>query len=152
MTKRDVEAYLGPGRERPRRAGRDARCAGDRPAPAGAPRRNPRAEARGTAPAPALSPRSAAAEEGETVEADVGRCRKGIAEHMRRSLDSPRTSRERRGRHDAGVVGSAQKLKPEFQDAYGVDLSCLAFIVRAAVEARPRLAVDQRRGSRRRRS
>jgi 2-oxoglutarate dehydrogenase E2 component (dihydrolipoamide succinyltransferase) len=70
---------------------------------------------------------------GETLE-PMNAMRKGIAEHMRRSLDTSAHVTSAIEVDMSRVVAIRQKLKPELQKSYGVNLTYLAFIARATVE------------------
>jgi 2-oxoglutarate dehydrogenase E2 component (dihydrolipoamide succinyltransferase) len=61
--------------------------------------------------------------------------RRGIAEHMRRSLDTSAHVTSAIEVDMSKVAAIRQKLKKEFQEAYGVNPTYLAFVARAAVEA-----------------
>jgi 2-oxoglutarate dehydrogenase E2 component (dihydrolipoamide succinyltransferase) len=97
-----------------------------------APTAAPAAPAETPAPAPAPAP-TPAAEEGETMEA-MSAMRRGIAEHMRRSLDTSAHVTSAIEVDMSKVVAIRQKLKKEYQEAYGVNPTFLAFVARAAVE------------------
>ena len=85
-------------------------------------------------PAPAAAPAPAAEpQEGETVEA-MSPMRRGIAEHMRRSLDTAAHVTSSIEVDMSKVVSIREKLKKEYQAAYGVNPTYLAFVARAAVE------------------
>ena len=60
--------------------------------------------------------------------------RRGIAEHMRRSLDTSAHVTSAIEVDMSKVVAIRKKLKPEYQQAYGVNLTYLAFVARATVE------------------
>jgi 2-oxoglutarate dehydrogenase E2 component (dihydrolipoamide succinyltransferase) len=60
--------------------------------------------------------------------------RRGIAEHMRRSLDTSAHVTSAIEVDMSKVAAIRQKLKKEYQDAYGVNPTYLAFVARAAVE------------------
>ncbi len=103
------------------------------PAPAPAP---PPAPA--PAPAPAAPPApvpvaSAEAQPGETIE-PMNAMRKGIAEHMRRSLDTSAHVTSAIEVDMSKVVDIRERLKKDFESSYGVKLTYLAFVARAAVE------------------
>jgi pyruvate dehydrogenase E2 component (dihydrolipoamide acetyltransferase) len=87
-----------------------------------------------TAPAaePAV-PQPVGAAEGEQFE-PVNAMRRGIAEHMRRSLDTAAHVTSAIEVDMSKVVGIRKKLKPEYQKAYGINVTYLAFISRATVE------------------
>jgi pyruvate dehydrogenase E2 component (dihydrolipoamide acetyltransferase) len=61
--------------------------------------------------------------------------RRGIAEHMRRSLDTSAHVTTVFEVDLTNVVQLRQKLKGEYQTSYGVNLTYLAFIARATIEA-----------------
>ncbi|MGH3049008.1 MAG: biotin/lipoyl-containing protein, partial [Gaiellaceae bacterium] len=70
---------------------------------------------------------------GETVE-PMTAMRRGIAEHMRRSLDTGAHVTSAIEVDLSRVVAVRQRLKKEYQAAYGVNPTYLAFAARAAVE------------------
>jgi pyruvate dehydrogenase E2 component (dihydrolipoamide acetyltransferase) len=87
------------------------------------------------APAPPKpEPEPVAAGAGETVE-PMNAMRRGIAEHMRRSLDTSAHVTTVFEVDMSKVVALRNKLKPEFQKSYGVNPTYLAFIARATIEA-----------------
>jgi pyruvate dehydrogenase E2 component (dihydrolipoamide acetyltransferase) len=102
-------------------------------APAAAPTEAP-AQAPPPQAAPQPAPTAAAgAQPGETLE-PMSAMRKGIAEHMRRSLD---TSAHVTSAIEVDLTKIAvlrQKLKREWADAYGVNPTYLAFVGRAVVD------------------
>jgi pyruvate dehydrogenase E2 component (dihydrolipoyllysine-residue acetyltransferase) len=102
------------------------------PAPTEAP---PRAPEPAPPPQPAARPQAepAAAQAGESFE-PMNAMRRGIAEHMRRSLDTSAHVTSAIEVDMSQVVAIRKKLKPEFQRSYGVNLTYLAFIARAAVD------------------
>ncbi|HXG76524.1 MAG TPA: 2-oxo acid dehydrogenase subunit E2, partial [Gaiellaceae bacterium] len=87
-----------------------------------------------TAPAPAQPAPAAEAElaPGEAIE-PMSAMRRGVMEHMRRSLDTAAHVTSAIEVDMSRVVALRQKLKPELA-AQGVSLTYLAFIARAAVE------------------
>jgi pyruvate/2-oxoglutarate dehydrogenase complex dihydrolipoamide acyltransferase (E2) component len=99
-------------------------------APAPAP---PAPKAAPTAPAaPAAAPVPAgAAEHTEPMTA----MRKGIAEHMRRSLDTSAHVTTTFEVDLSKVVGIREKMKREYEERHGVKLTYLAFIARATIDA-----------------
>jgi 2-oxoglutarate dehydrogenase E2 component (dihydrolipoamide succinyltransferase) len=138
VTKRDIQAFIDSG----------AQAAPAPPAPTQAP--PPQAAPAPTAPAPAVpaAPAPAAAPpptpapagqeaappgQGESYE-PVSAMRRGIAEHMRRSLDTSAHVTSAIEVDMSRVVQIREKLKQEFQSAYGVNPTYLAFIARAATE------------------
>jgi pyruvate/2-oxoglutarate dehydrogenase complex dihydrolipoamide acyltransferase (E2) component len=60
--------------------------------------------------------------------------RRGIAEHMRRSLDTSAHVTSAIEVDMSRVVALRKKLKPEYEQAHGVNVTYLSFIARAAVE------------------
>ena len=60
--------------------------------------------------------------------------RRGIAEHMRRSLDTSAHVTSAIEVDMSRVVALRKKLKPEYESTHGVNVTYLAFIARAAVE------------------
>ena len=112
--------------------------AGGAPAPTEAPieEQAPTPTAAPEAPAPAPAPVAtpvAAPQEGESVEA-MSAMRRGIAEHMRRSLDTSAHVTSAIEVDMSKVAAIRQTLKKEFQASYGVNPTYLAFVARAAVE------------------
>ena len=118
---------------RPRRPARRRRAgAPHRPRP----RRPPRPGRTAPPPAPAAAPAPAASAEpepGETVE-PMTAMRKGIAEHMRRSLDTSAHVTSAIEVDMSKVVAIRKKLKKEYEQAYGVNPTYLSFVARATVE------------------
>ena len=121
VTKKDILSHL--------EAGPAAAAAAPAPAaPAAAPPPPPPQP-----PAPPTAPPVPAAA-GEIVE-PMSAMRRGVAEHMRRSLDTSAHVTTVFEVDLTRVVNIRQKLKPEFQRSYGVNLTYLAFIARATVAA-----------------
>ena len=60
--------------------------------------------------------------------------RRGIAEHMRRSLDTAAHVTSAIEVDMSKVVAIREKLKAEYQKTYGVNPTYLIFVARAAVE------------------
>jgi 2-oxoglutarate dehydrogenase E2 component (dihydrolipoamide succinyltransferase) len=73
---------------------------------------------------------------GETLE-PVTAMRRGIAEHMRRSLDTSAHVTSAIEVDMSRVVAARETLKKEYQAAYGVNPTYLAFIARAVVQTMP---------------
>jgi len=120
VTKKDITAYLESGPAAP-----EAPAAPAPAQPAAAP-----------APAPASSPAAAppvAGQVGESLE-PMSAMRRGIAEHMRRSLDTSAHVTSAIEVDMSKVVQIREKLKKEYQSAYGVNPTFLAFIARATTE------------------
>jgi len=94
------------------------------------------------APAPAAPAPTAAAPTGQPQEGPgpgeivtpMNAMRRGIAEHMRRSLDTAAHVTSAIEVDMSRVVAVREKLKAEYTKAYGVNPTYLAFVARAAVE------------------
>jgi 2-oxoglutarate dehydrogenase E2 component (dihydrolipoamide succinyltransferase) len=100
------------------------------PAPAAA----PAPQAAPSPPKPAAAPEPVAAGTGETIE-PMNAMRRGIAEHMRRSLDTSAHVTTVFEVDLSKVVAIRKRLKPEYERSYGVNPTYLAFIARATIEA-----------------
>jgi pyruvate dehydrogenase E2 component (dihydrolipoyllysine-residue acetyltransferase) len=140
VTKKDILGFIdsGAGAEPAAAAPAEAPQAPPAPEPPPAPERPAAPEAPAPAPeapqaAPAPTPAPAAAQEGETSE-PMSAMRRGIAEHMRRSLDTSAHVTSAIEVDMSKVAAIRGKLKKEFQDAYGVNPTYLAFVARAAVD------------------
>jgi pyruvate dehydrogenase E2 component (dihydrolipoamide acetyltransferase) len=109
------------------------------PAPAAAPPPpTPPAAAPPAAPAPAAAPAAplpapVPAMAGEALE-PMNAMRRGIAEHMRKSLDTSAHVTSATEVDMSTVVMIRTKLKEEYEAAYGVNPTYLAFVARATVE------------------
>ena len=71
---------------------------------------------------------------GEIVE-PMTAMRRGIADHMRRSLDTSAHVTTVFEVDMSSVVALREKLKPEYENAYGVNPTYLSFIARATIDA-----------------
>jgi pyruvate dehydrogenase E2 component (dihydrolipoamide acetyltransferase) len=100
-------------------------------APAAPPAEAPAAPAP-PSPAPP-APQPVVAEAGEQME-PMTAMRRGIAEHMRRSLDTSAHVTSAIEVDMSKVVGIRKKLKQEYEAAYGVNPTYLSFVARATVE------------------
>jgi 2-oxoglutarate dehydrogenase dihydrolipoamide succinyltransferase (E2 component) len=138
VTKKDILAYIESG---PPAAEPAAAQPEPAPAAAAAPAEAPPAAAPppAPAPAPAAAPKAPAAPAeapdllpGEQLE-PMTAMRRGVMEHMRRSIDTAAHVTSAIEVDFARVVALRQKLKPEFAKQ-GVNLTYLAFIARAAVD------------------
>ena len=85
------------------------------------------------APAPAAAAPSGELEAGENEE-PMTAMRKGIAEHMRRSLDTSAHVTSAIEVDMSRVVDIRNKLKPELQKSYGVNPTYLIFVARAVTD------------------
>ena len=130
VTKQDILAYVESGPPAPAAPAPPAPAAPAAPAPAA-----PAAPAAQPAPSkPAPAPVAAAEPvEGESVE-PMTAMRRGIAEHMRRSLDTSAHVTSAIEVDMSKVVAAREQLKKEYQSAYGVNPTYLAFIGRATVD------------------
>jgi 2-oxoglutarate dehydrogenase E2 component (dihydrolipoamide succinyltransferase) len=126
VTKKDILAFIESGTQ----AEPAPAAPVEAPAPSEAPA-PPAPQAAPAAPAPAQQPVAAAG--GETVE-PMTAMRKGIAEHMRRSLDTSAHVTSAIEVDLTRLVEIRDKLKAEYQKAYGVNPTYLAFIARATVD------------------
>jgi pyruvate dehydrogenase E2 component (dihydrolipoyllysine-residue acetyltransferase) len=97
-----------------------------------APAPQPQQQAPPKAP-PAPPPAPAAAQPGESFE-PMSAMRKGIAEHMRRSLDTSAHVTSAIEVDMSKVSAIRSKLKKEYQQSYGVNPTYLIFVARAAAE------------------
>jgi 2-oxoglutarate dehydrogenase E2 component (dihydrolipoamide succinyltransferase) len=73
---------------------------------------------------------------GETVE-PISAMRRGIAEHMRRSLDTSAHVTSAIEVDMSRIVIAREQLKKEYQAAYGVNPTYLAFVARAVAQTLP---------------
>jgi 2-oxoglutarate dehydrogenase E2 component (dihydrolipoamide succinyltransferase) len=155
VTKKDILAFVESGQAEPAAAPAPVAqpapvAAAPAPAPVQAPPPEPAAPPPPAAPvaptppapvaaqpppaAPAPAPAAEAeAQPGETFE-PMTAMRKGIAEHMRRSLDTSAHVTSAIEVDMSRVVAIRAKLKKEYEEAYGVNPTYLAFVARAVVE------------------
>jgi 2-oxoglutarate dehydrogenase E2 component (dihydrolipoamide succinyltransferase) len=103
------------------------------PPPPPAPAAPPPAAPPTSQPAPPAAQPAQPAGAGESV-TPMNAMRRGIAEHMRRSLDTAAHVTSAIEVDMSGVVAVREKLKAEYTKAYGVNPTYLAFVARAAVE------------------
>jgi len=132
VTKKDIQSFI----ESPPQAPAPEAAPQPEPAPAPAPAGAPAAAPAPPAAKPAAAPVPATvgtAQAGESLE-PMSAMRRGIAEHMRRSLDTSAHVTSAIEVDMTRVVQIREKLKKEYQAAYGVNPTYLAFIARAAVE------------------
>jgi 2-oxoglutarate dehydrogenase E2 component (dihydrolipoamide succinyltransferase) len=99
------------------------------PEPAPAAAKAPQPAAAPAAPAPTPAPAMA----GESIE-PMNAMRRGVAEHMRRSLDTSAHVTSAIEVDMSAVVAIRSKLKADYQQSYGVNPTYLAFVARAAVD------------------
>jgi pyruvate dehydrogenase E2 component (dihydrolipoamide acetyltransferase) len=128
VTKKDILAFVEQGGATT--AAPEAPAAPAEPAAPQTPAEEPaQAVAATQAPAGKVEPGA-----GETVE-PMTPMRKGIAEHMRRSLDTSAHVTTTFEVDLSKVVAIRQKLKREYEERHGVKLTYLAFIARATLDA-----------------
>jgi 2-oxoglutarate dehydrogenase E2 component (dihydrolipoamide succinyltransferase) len=140
VTKKDIQSFIeggapAPPQPQPAQPHPEQAAPAPPPAPAATPPPAP-AAAPPPAAAPAAAPTApavASAQAGETLE-PMTAMRRGIAEHMRRSLDTSAHVTSAIEVDMSKVVQIREKLKKEYQAAYGVNPTYLAFIARATVE------------------
>jgi pyruvate dehydrogenase E2 component (dihydrolipoamide acetyltransferase) len=144
VTKKDILAFVEGGGEAATPAEPAAAAAPAAPAEAPAPPAPEEAPAAPPPPAPEPAPTPAPAAAAPTAPAPeaVGgeelepmtAMRKGIAEHMRRSLDTSAHVTSAIEVDMSKVVALREQLKPEFQKGYGVNPTYLIFVARAVVD------------------
>jgi len=100
------------------------------PAPPPPPAQAPPPPPKPPAPAPVAAGETLP---GETVE-PITAMRRGIAEHMRRSLDTAAHVTSAIEVDFSRIVAVREQLKKEYQSAYGVNPTYLAFVAKASVE------------------
>jgi pyruvate dehydrogenase E2 component (dihydrolipoamide acetyltransferase) len=148
VTKKDILAFV-EGDRRPAAAAAQPEAPAPEAPPAPEPERAPAPAQEPPPPAPEPAPAQAAAPEAPPapsptpapVDAGAGEetepmtaMRKGIAEHMRRSLDTSAHVTSAIEVDMSKVVALREQLKPEYQKSYGVNPTYLSFVARAVVE------------------
>ena len=125
VTKKDILAFIESGAETASAPAAPAPSGPAAPAPAAAP----------VAAKPAAPPAPAAAtlQQGEAVE-PMTAMRRGVMEHMRRSIDTSAHVTSAIEVDMSRVVAAREALKKEYQSSYGVNPTYLAFIAQASVE------------------
>ncbi|HET7514643.1 MAG TPA: dihydrolipoamide acetyltransferase family protein [Gaiella sp.] len=149
VTKKDILAFIDSGAAAAQIAPAETPAAEPEPAPAveapapaevaaAAPTPPPAAPAPPAPAAPAPAPAAAAAAPAPAtageVEEPMTAMRRGVAEHMRRSLDTSAHVTSAIEVDMSRVVAARELLKKEYQAAYGVNPTYLAFVSKAAVE------------------
>ncbi len=132
VTKKDILAFVESGGTQQQEA---APAPAQPEAPAPAPPAPPPARAPAAPPKPPAPAPVAAGETlpGETLE-PITAMRRGIAEHMRRSLDTAAHVTSAIEVDFSRIVAVRNQLKKEYQAAYGVNPTYLAFVAKASVE------------------
>jgi pyruvate dehydrogenase E2 component (dihydrolipoamide acetyltransferase) len=126
VTKKDILAYIESGAEAPE-------AAPTAPAPAPPAPAAPAAPAPPVAAKPAAPAAAAPLQQGE-VEEPMSAMRRGVMEHMRRSLDTSAHVTSAIEVDMSKIVAARERLKREYQSAYGINPTYLAFIAHATVE------------------
>jgi pyruvate dehydrogenase E2 component (dihydrolipoamide acetyltransferase) len=133
VTKKDILAFVESGgaqqEAQPAEPPAPAQAQPEAPAPQAPPAQAPPAP-KPPAPAPVAAGETLP---GETVE-PMTAMRRGIAEHMRRSLDTAAHVTSAIEVDFSRIVAARAKLKKEYQAAYGVNPTYLAFVAQASVE------------------
>jgi pyruvate dehydrogenase E2 component (dihydrolipoyllysine-residue acetyltransferase) len=139
VTKKDILAFVESGgaleqadqapEQPPAEAPAAAQPQAAAPAPP-APAKESAAPAKPPAPAPVAPGETLP---GETVE-PMTAMRRGIAEHMRRSLDTAAHVTSAIEVDFSRIVAVRERLKKEYQAAYGINPTYLAFVAKASVE------------------
>jgi pyruvate dehydrogenase E2 component (dihydrolipoamide acetyltransferase) len=135
VTKKDILQFIEAAGIAPRPAEAAAArppAAPPAPPPAAAPQPPPAAAPPTPPAAPAPAPAASQAA-GETAEA-MTPMRKGIAEHMRRSLDTSAHVTTIFEIDMSNVVAIRSKVRKEYEERHGVKLTYLAFIARATID------------------
>jgi 2-oxoglutarate dehydrogenase E2 component (dihydrolipoamide succinyltransferase) len=129
VTKKDILAYIESGA-----AQAAAPAAPSAPAPTAPAAPAPAAPAPAAAkPAPPATAAAAPLQTGEVSE-PMSAMRRGVMEHMRRSLDTSAHVTSGIEVDMSKIVAAREKLKKEYQASYGVNPTYLAFIAHATVE------------------
>jgi 2-oxoglutarate dehydrogenase E2 component (dihydrolipoamide succinyltransferase) len=137
VTKKDILAFVESGGAQqeapapaPPQAEPQAQPEAPAPIPAAPPAQAPPPPPKPAAPAPVAAGETLP---GETVE-PMTAMRRGIAEHMRRSLDTAAHVTSAIEVDFSRIVTVRDRLKKEYQAAYGVNPTYLAFVAKASVE------------------
>ena len=137
VTKKDILAFVESGGAQqqppapePAQAEAPPAAAAPEAPPAPAPPKEQAPPPKPPAPAPVAAGETLP---GETVE-PMTAMRRGIAEHMRRSLDTAAHVTSAIEVDFSRIVAVRDKLKQEYQAAYGVNPTYLAFVAKASVE------------------
>jgi pyruvate dehydrogenase E2 component (dihydrolipoamide acetyltransferase) len=136
VTKKDILAFVESGgaqqqpQQQPQAEAPAAQPEAPAPAPALPAQAPPPPKPKPPAPAPVAAGETLP---GETVE-PMTAMRRGIAEHMRRSLDTAAHVTSAIEIDFSRIVAVRDRLKKEYQAAYGVNPTYLAFVAKASVE------------------
>jgi 2-oxoglutarate dehydrogenase E2 component (dihydrolipoamide succinyltransferase) len=137
VTKKDILAFVESGgaqqqsqQQQPQAEAPVAQPEAPAPTPAPPAQAPPPPKPKPPAPAPVAAGETLP---GETVE-PITAMRRGIADHMRRSLDTAAHVTSAIEVDFSRVVAVRERLKKEYQAAYGVNPTYLAFVAKASVE------------------
>jgi 2-oxoglutarate dehydrogenase E2 component (dihydrolipoamide succinyltransferase) len=120
VTKKDILGYI--------ESGQAAQAPAEQESPAGQPQAQSQQQ-----PQPQQAVAPAEPQEGESVE-PMSAMRKGIAEHMRRSLDTSAHVTSSIEVDMTKIAALRQRLKKDWASSYGVNPTFLAFVARAVVD------------------
>ncbi len=135
VTKKDILAHIESGASAPATPAPAAPAAPPTAAPpAAAPATPAPVVARVAPPAPAAPAAPAAPLQTGETEEPMSAMRRGVMEHMRRSLDTSAHVSSAIEVDMSRVVAAREQLKKEYQASYGVNPTYLAFIAKATVE------------------
>jgi 2-oxoglutarate dehydrogenase E2 component (dihydrolipoamide succinyltransferase) len=130
VTKKDILAFVESGGAAQQEAQPQPEAPQETAAAPAAPAQAPPPPPKPPVPAPVAAGETLP---GETVE-PITAMRRGIAEHMRRSLDTSAHVTSAIEIDFSRIVAVREKLKKEYQSAYGVNPTYLAFVAKASVE------------------
>jgi pyruvate dehydrogenase E2 component (dihydrolipoamide acetyltransferase) len=138
VTKKDILAFVESGSPAAPEAAAAPAPSREAPAPAAEPTPSAAPPPPPPPPAPAPSAPQPVAQAGQPQPGEsfepMNAMRRGIAEHMRRSLDTSAHVTSAIEVDMSMVVSIRKKLKQEYQASYGVNPTYLAFVARATVE------------------
>jgi 2-oxoglutarate dehydrogenase E2 component (dihydrolipoamide succinyltransferase) len=139
VTKKDILAFVESGGAQEQAPEPEApQAQPEAPQQQAAPPPPPAPQATAPAPPKPKPPAPAPVAAGETLPGEsvepITAMRRGIAEHMRRSLDTAAHVTSAIEVDFSRVVAVRERLKKEYQAAYGVNPTYLAFVAKAAVE------------------
>jgi 2-oxoglutarate dehydrogenase E2 component (dihydrolipoamide succinyltransferase) len=140
VTKKDILAFVesGGAQQQQEQSQQQEAAPAQAPPEAPAPQTPQAPPAQAPPPPPAKPPAPAPVAAGETLPGEtvepMTAMRRGIAEHMRRSLDTAAHVTSAIEVDFSRIVAVREKLKKEYQAAYGVNPTYLAFVAQASVE------------------
>jgi 2-oxoglutarate dehydrogenase E2 component (dihydrolipoamide succinyltransferase) len=138
VTKKDILAFVESGGAQQPQQQEPAPAPAAAQPEAPAPQAPPAPPAQAPPPPPPKPPAPAPVAAGETLPGEsvepITAMRRGIAEHMRRSLDTSAHVTSAIEVDFSRIVAVRERLKKEYQAAYGVNPTYLAFVAQASVE------------------